>query len=91
MQSITETQESTPKITLKCRFSKKIDLTGFTEQMADEWYNRGYQMSQNDDLEQAEEDPDYEYCSCLEEALCNVQFTYGWEEICFKRGYIAGC
>jgi hypothetical protein len=68
----------------KHRFPKGTDLTGFTNEKADEWEQMGYDAA----IEQEEEDIEF---ACIDEALCNVNFTYEWEEICFTRGYELAC
>jgi len=63
-----------------------------TKEDEQEWFKKGYEMSQMDDLEKADEDPEYMYISCLEEALCCVGgINYDWQEKAFTRGYISGC
>ena len=68
----------------KHRFPKGTDVTGYTDEKADEWEQMGYDAA----IEQEEEDIDF---ACIEEALCNVFITYEWEEICFTRGYELAC
>jgi hypothetical protein len=68
----------------KHRFPKGTDLTGYTDEKADEWEQKGYDAA----IEQEEEDIEF---ACLDEALCNVFIAYEWQEICFTRGYELAC
>ena len=68
------------------KYPKNCDMTDYNEERAKFKISEGFRYSQMDDYEDEEN-----YCSCIDEALCNIGANYEWEEYAVRFGYYQGC